>query len=74
MVVRPLVDPRVLDLAKLFMSDYAIRADTADAASDAFADATWDLADSIQQSVEGWLEGEVSNGRLVAASHGEQES
>lgn len=47
----PLVDPKVMELAEYFLCDYAVTPGEGDSA----ADATWDLADDIQQTIESWL-------------------
>lgn len=46
---RPLVDPKVFELAQYFLSD----TDTGDEASE---DREWDLAQVIQMSIEDWFE------------------
>ena len=62
---RPLVDPTVYDLARDWITEnYAINADTADAASDCLEDAVWDLAAAVQRELENWLGDAESNGRL----------
>lgn len=53
---RPMVDQTSFDLAAHWLSDYAVVAESADAASDTLEDATWDLADAIQQAIEEWIE------------------
>lgn len=62
---RPLVDPTVFDLAREWITgNYAINAETADAASDCLDDAIWDLADAVQHEMETWLGDAESSGRL----------
>jgi hypothetical protein len=62
---RPLVDPSVFNLARDWITEnYAINADTADAASDCLDDAIWDLADAVQREIENWLNDAEGSERL----------
>ena len=62
---RPLVDPKVFELAEHFLSD----TDTGDEASE---DREWDLANVIQNAVEDWFDGSMlqRGGRGAPESQG----
>ena len=62
---RPLVDPSVFALARAWITEnYAVDAESADAASDCLDDVIWDLADSVQCELEAWLGAAESTGRI----------
>ncbi len=53
---RPSVDPTVYDLAERWLRDYPTIADR--------EDLIWELADDIQQAIEGFLETAIDNRRM----------
>lgn len=62
---RPSVDPSVFDLAQTWVTEnYALDPDSADAKTDSVDDVVWDLADTVQNQLEAWLDYSVRHGRL----------
>lgn len=62
---RPDVDPKSFELAEAFLSDYATAGFTLEEAAEKMEDAKWQLADVIQDVIEGWLAGAVAEKTLV---------
>ena len=64
MTERPLVDPKVYALAETWLSDYVKGESLMGEYGDSLEDATWDLSDDIQHTIEAWIQDAVEVQRI----------